>query len=172
MKNMSDLRINGHGSANGGKYDSVNINGSGKTWNIFPINQNILEGTGTSRSNRQVIDISGVAAGKKDVQFRFVFDGDYYFWMVDDVTLVSLPDLDLAIKDVFYSPSTYAQPKSQICNDTFRFSAHVSNLGGMVQRDLKFKVTVLGVDRQTILFQDSSIVSKSPGMILNTIGKV
>lgn len=134
-------------------------NDSGKTWNIFPINQNILEGTGTSRSNRQVIDISGVAAGKKDVQFRFVFDGDYYFWMVDDVTLVSLPDLDLAIKDVFYSPSTYAQPKSQICNDTFRFSAHVSNLGGMVQRDLKFKVTVLEVDRQTILFQDSSIVS-------------
>lgn len=30
MKNMSDLRINGHGSANGGKYDSVNINGSGR----------------------------------------------------------------------------------------------------------------------------------------------
>lgn len=27
---MSDLRINGHGSASGGKYDSVNINGSGR----------------------------------------------------------------------------------------------------------------------------------------------
>lgn len=30
MKNLSDLRINGHGSASGGKYNSVNINGSGK----------------------------------------------------------------------------------------------------------------------------------------------
>lgn len=134
-------------------------NDSGKTWTIFPINQNILEGTGTSRSNRQVIDISSVAVGKKDVQFRFVFDGDYYFWMVDDVTLVSLPDLDLAINSVYYSPSTYAQPKSQICNDTFKFSARVSNLGGMVQRDLKFKVTLFGADRQTVLFQDSSLVA-------------
>lgn len=128
---------------------------SGKTWTPIRVNENIKEGNGTARNNRQVIDISSIASGKTGVHFRFVFDGDYYFWMIDDVTLVSLPDIDLAIRQPFYSPSTYAQPRTQICQDTFRFGAYISNLGGKDQQDSKFKVEVLGSNRTTVLFSDS-----------------
>ncbi len=132
---------------------------SGATWTPVRVNESVLQGNGTTRNNQQVIDITSLAAGKQGVRFRFVFDGDYYFWIIDDVTLVSLPNLDLAIRQPYYSPFSYAQPKSQICQDTFRFGASISNLGGQVQRDAKFKAEVLGSDRTSLIFADSVTVS-------------
>ena len=33
-------------------------------------------------------------------RIRFVFDGDYYYTMVDDITLSTMPDYDLALSDL------------------------------------------------------------------------
>ncbi|MBK9272065.1 MAG: T9SS type A sorting domain-containing protein [Saprospiraceae bacterium] len=132
---------------------------SGSTWTRIRINQDILPGNGTARNNHQVIDITTHAAGKSGVQLRFIFEGDYYFWIIDDVSLVSLPDLDVALVQAFYSPSAYSQPRSQICQDTFRFSSTVSNLGGLAQNEVVLKVEVLDKDRTSVLFTDSTVIS-------------
>ncbi|MEO6190359.1 MAG: T9SS type A sorting domain-containing protein [Saprospiraceae bacterium] len=130
-------------------------NDGGANWTSYPINGNIRPGTGTSRSNRQIIDISATAANQKSINFRFTFSGDYYFWIIDDVTLLSLPDNDLALTKVFYSPYSYAQPLSQICRDHFIFKAKISNLGAEPQSGVLFKSEIFSSNRTTRIFADS-----------------
>lgn len=131
----------------------------GKTWTSFPVNEEVRFGTGTYRNNKRVVDITSAAALKSKMQFRFVFEGDGYFWTIDDVTLIELPDNDLALITPYYFPFTYAQPKSQICNDEFKFSTTVSNLGKSAQKNALFKVEILDKDRTTVLFTDETQVA-------------
>jgi subtilisin family serine protease len=58
---------------------------NGMTWTIFNLNDNVNQNVETSSGDYKVIDISTPAAGVGEVRVRFVFSGDYYFWILDDV---------------------------------------------------------------------------------------
>ncbi len=128
---------------------------SGANWISYPINDNVKPGTGTLRGNRQIIDVTNSAANKANVLIRFVFSGDYYFWIIDDVTLLSLPENDLSINKVYYAPSSYASPKTQICNQKWNFRGNISNLGANAQSGVQYKVEIIGSDRRTRIYADS-----------------
>lgn len=63
--------------------------------NTFPYsityNGDISVNSATPDNDVEARDVSNWVAGQSQVQMRFRFDGDYYFWMVDDVTLQSVP---------------------------------------------------------------------------------
>ena len=107
----------------------------------------------TTNDDVQLIDLSGIAANHDSVKIRFVFDGDYYFWLIDDVSLISLPDFDLSIESTRYPARAYRQPISQICNDTMRFGAVVSNLGAKDQANTELKVELFD-EKLVSLFSD------------------
>ncbi len=109
----------------------------------------------TTLVTRKLIDITEIIKGQATVKIRFLFEGDLYFWLIDDVTIISLPSNDLSIRSTFYTPASYGQPKSQICGDLFVFNATVSNLGGADQTNVVFKGEVLDIDKSTVLFVDS-----------------
>lgn len=136
----------------------------GANWNEkIQINQEILSGnttTNTAAGARKIVNISSIIAGKPQVKVRFTFEGDYYFWLIDDVTIISLPDNDLAVTSRFYTPAAYAQPKSQICGDLFSFQGSVANVGGKAATNVVFKGEILGLDRKTVLFADSLILDQ------------
>ncbi|NOT38053.1 MAG: T9SS type A sorting domain-containing protein [Saprospiraceae bacterium] len=134
---------------------------NGTTWTSYPINENVKPGTGTLRGNRQVIDISNSAANKSKVIIRFVFSGDYYFWIIDDVALYTLPENDLGINSVYYAPSNYATPKSQICKETWNFKGTISNLGANPQSGVQYKVEIIGSDRKSRVYADSIYLSNN-----------
>jgi hypothetical protein len=48
------------------------------------------------------IDISALVGGNADVRFRFVFDGNYYHWMIDDIQIFELLENDLHIESATY----------------------------------------------------------------------
>lgn len=58
---------------------------NGMTWTIFNVNDNVNQNVETSSGDDKIIDISTPAAGVGEVRVRFVFSGDYYFWILDDV---------------------------------------------------------------------------------------
>ncbi len=58
---------------------------NGMTWTIFNVNDNVNQNVETSSGDYKVIDISTPAGGVGEVRVRFVFSGDYYFWILDDV---------------------------------------------------------------------------------------
>jgi hypothetical protein len=135
-------------------------NDGGANWTSFQLNEEIVVNTATPSNSQKLIDISSVAANQAAVQFRFRFDGEYYFWIIDDVQLVKLPDYSLALNSHFYTPAAYRQPMSQICRDTFVFSANLNNKGGIDQTHVVFKGEILDIDRKTVLFADSTIIDR------------
>ncbi|MEL6866086.1 MAG: S8 family serine peptidase, partial [Bacteroidota bacterium] len=62
----------------------VSTNG-GVTWTDFSINSNLNINVETGPRAYEVIDISSVAANTANVQVRFFYEGEYYFWIIDDV---------------------------------------------------------------------------------------
>lgn len=142
------------------KYDGVTsievTHDDGLTWIAFPINQD-EKLFNSSINNRLLVDISSAAAGYSKVQFRFKWSNAFYFWIIDDVYLVNMPDNDLAITHPYYSPSSYAIPISQTCQDSLIFKAALSNHGSKTQRDVVFACYVEN-NMGLTFFSDSIII--------------
>ncbi|MCC7028013.1 MAG: hypothetical protein IT265_13700 [Saprospiraceae bacterium] len=142
------------------KYDGVTsievTHDDGLTWIAFPINQD-EKLFNSSINNRLLVDISAAAAGYSKVQFRFKWSNAFYFWIIDDVYLVNMPDNDLAITHPYYSPSSYAIPISQTCQDSLIFKATLSNHGSKTQRDVVFACYVES-NMGLTFFSDSIII--------------
>ncbi len=136
-------------------------NDSGATWTSYDVNENVKPGTGTARNSRKIIDITNTAANHKNVYFRFNFAGDYYFWIIDDVTLLSLPENDLAITKHSYLPFTYGMPKSQLCGETWKFHSQISNLGADPQSGVLYKAEIIAADRATRVYRDSMYLTSN-----------
>jgi len=58
---------------------------SGLSWNTIDINEDVKRNVETSNKDYEIIDISDFAANELEVNVRFLFDGQYYFWIVDDI---------------------------------------------------------------------------------------
>jgi hypothetical protein len=138
-------------------------NDGGANWTSFQVNQDIAVNAETRSilgQHIKFIDITSVAANQANVQIRFRFDGEYYFWIVDDISLWSLPGNDLALNSHFYTPASYRTPQSQICTDTFVFSANLNNKGALAQTNVVLKGEIIAGDRRTVLFADSTIIGR------------
>lgn len=137
-------------------------NDGGANWTPFQLNQSVAVNAETSNASQAatqiLINISSVAANQPNVQVRFRFEGEYYYWIVDDVQLVSVPGYNLALNSHFYTPAAYRQPMSQICTDTFVFSANLNNKGSENQTNVVLRGEILDLDRKTVLFKDSTII--------------
>ncbi len=117
-------------------------NDGGSTWvDTFDINSTVLINAGTVANDVKVIPLLG-GGGTAQFQFKFIFDANYYFWVIDDVSIIERPEFDLSLGDFFFSPASYAQPLSQITNDTMGFSVDVNNYGRVPQDDVMLKVEV------------------------------
>lgn len=132
----------------------------GLSWEYLPINEDIpfLSGGTKDYNSVQSINLTQYAAGEENFRFSFRYDGGYFYWMIDDVKLSDMPEHDLAITDVRYPLTSYAQPASQLNGDTLKFGMSVSNLGRTDETDVVMKYSVLDNAGQ-VYFVDS--VSKS-----------
>ena len=57
----------------------------GLTWNTIDLNTGVNSNVETSAKDYEIIDISAYAANELRVQVRFLIDGRYYFWLLDDI---------------------------------------------------------------------------------------
>ena len=117
-------------------------NDAGATWseNIqlhgdIPVNERTFPG------EEMLVYLPG-SGGTNQFQFKFIFAGDYYFWIVDDVAVIEQPRHDLVLEDFFYTPFSYAQPKGQIDYDEFVFSFFVSNPGADAQTNVNLRIQI------------------------------
>lgn len=68
----------------------------GATWGTtITLNSGVGVNGSTTRDDQQILNVTSVLAGVAQARMRFRFDGDYYFWMVDDIKLTGLEDYDL-----------------------------------------------------------------------------
>ncbi|MEZ4981746.1 MAG: T9SS type A sorting domain-containing protein [Saprospiraceae bacterium] len=94
------------------------------------------------------------AAGKANLRVKFIYGGDQYFWVIDDVLIVKRKENDLRLASNFFGIApNYATPKSQV--EQVRFLCDVENAGTESQQGVKAKVTVRTKEQGILVFSDS-----------------
>ncbi|WP_236974935.1 T9SS type A sorting domain-containing protein [Membranihabitans maritimus] len=138
----------------------LEITANGEDWNRIALNDTVNTFRWNTLDNNELtFDISEYAAGESDVQVKFVWEGNYYFWGVDDVRFYGSRRDDIAITAFKYVPSNFETPASQIVNDTFNFVADIVNLGTATVDSAYLKVYVRANDGSGVeYFRDSVLV--------------
>jgi Secretion system C-terminal sorting domain len=132
----------------------------GKTWSEnVPIFVNDLCQTYRYNLNFSTSVVTRVqlpgAGGTDKFKFKFIFDGDYYFWCIDDVAVVRQEETNMRTNYNFYAvPENLVTPVTQL--RATPFLNDIENLGSKAATNVKHFVTI----RQTnatgaILMRDS-----------------
>jgi hypothetical protein len=113
----------------------------GNSWsNPVDVNPLVPRGQSTVDSDVKLIPLKG-AVGTDKFRVKFIFDGDYYFWIIDDVQIVTRPVNDLRVnRDWFAIAPNYMTPSSQV--EKFGFLADIENVGATAQPNVKLNLTI------------------------------
>ena len=129
----------------------------GMTWTSIVVNEDIGSNESTSSLDIIVQDISDIAAGQADVRVKFVWEGEYYFWLIDDVQLFGDRGVDLAITS-FNNVTYFETPDFGIIDDTLDLEVEFANHGTSDVTDtVMIWARVLDADR-TLLFSDTAYI--------------
>ncbi len=141
---------------------SIQMSVNQSNWSTFYSN---TLNTGASTNNPTHLRIPiPAAANQSDVRFRFVYEGLYYFWQIDDVRVIEVAANDLALEEVHYgdfdildvsNPTGYEwmeysqYPKAQA--PLLKLWSMTQNKGGLAQ-------TGCGLDARIYNTQNNSLV--------------
>lgn len=133
----------------------------GTTFNDIVINGAVATNASTPNNDLQQILLPG-AGGSSNVVIKFRFDADYYYWMIDDVRLLSVPAVnDLSVSSSFYTPANYGTPVTQMPIDTFGFSMTFNNEGSTDLSGVT-AYAIVGTAAGVPLFVDSVVLGTIP----------
>ncbi len=135
---------------NGATYYSYSLDG-GNTWvDQIEVNDDIAgnQSTPTPSFKRHYIS---EAAGVDSFRIKFIFDGDYYNWIIDDVQLIQPERNNLIVMDNFYTIAPNAMtPYSQVA--PFSFLADVRNAGAEPQTNVNLNISIVDNTTSTEVF--------------------
>lgn len=134
----------------------------GTTWSMpIEVNEDVQPNQSTPLGKFLKIEMPALA-NKAQARIKFIFEGDFYAWIIDDVKLLGKSQFDIAIQPKqFFFPFNYATPASQITTDTSTFSADVANFGTTAGGNLKMKVQIT-TSTGVVLHRDSLIIPNLP----------
>jgi hypothetical protein len=149
----------------------------GATWSdTLTLNSNIAVNSSTSSSTMTRINVSPYIGGQDSVKIAFLFNGDYYFWMVDDIAIEQAPRVDMAITNTAFLPDTAAGRSVEYgiapeANKTpLIFQARVANIGSTVRNNVQLLVSVIDTTAPgTPLFTGTSAVLPSLDPFTDTV---
>lgn len=141
----------------------VSIDG-GTTWTEDTLNTDLVLNFDTEVDELQLVDFSDVAAGQSDVRIKFTFDGDYYFWIIDDVSVIEKPAYNISLGEYFMGINL-ATPSSQITTDSTSFQVAVTNNGANALTDLVIKASILNDANETIFEDSTTLLTYKSGSV-------
>ncbi|MBK6948951.1 MAG: T9SS type A sorting domain-containing protein [Haliscomenobacter sp.] len=113
------------------------VNG-GATWDTTAINQE-FETYEVNTVPYLLVPLSGTANADSLI-VKFLFQGNYYFWVIDDVQILVQEPNNLRITDFYALPANMYTPLSQV--EPVGFLADVANIGSQAQAGVRLKMTV------------------------------
>jgi hypothetical protein len=115
---------------------------SGRTWKPnVRLNADIAANGSTAANAVANVKLAG-SVGTSGFRVKFIFDGDYYYWSVDDVKLISITQ-DLKVNTFFAIAPSYITQKNQV--EDMKFLLDVANAGNSTT-NVKVKLFVYRVD--------------------------
>ncbi|MFN5621717.1 MAG: T9SS type A sorting domain-containing protein [Flavobacteriales bacterium] len=139
------------------------------SFNWYPVFTNPNIPNPTPVNDVHVIQISNFLAYQPTARIRFVFDGLYYFWQLDDIKIIDTYSNDLELTSFNYGdfnltdpthPTGYEfmqyskYPTSMAPN--LKFSATAVNQGSTLQTDCRLHVDVINAASGTVIHEATS----------------
>ncbi|TVQ18979.1 MAG: T9SS C-terminal target domain-containing protein [Bacteroidetes bacterium] len=117
------------------------VSTNGTDWTSFDVRNGYAPNNTSPNPLYKAIDITDITQGASQVWIRFRKTGaSHYWWMIDDVALMSFVDNDLEIVNASNNAG-YAQiPAGQ--QQPYAFAARVRNAGGKPQTNVQLTTTV------------------------------
>lgn len=130
-------------------------NNGGNTWTKYVVNEDVEFDEFTPADDVITLDISNIAGNQSDVRIKFVFEGDAYFWMIDDVYLLGGEvENDLSMDLHYFHPTARYIPQAYQDAEAFSFSARIANDGGNDISNAYLKVQIVN-NSQQVMWSDS-----------------
>jgi len=137
---------------------------NGDTWIEYEITDNDGFPNEQNSGNPEIetIDISDAVGDAAEVLVQFYYDDNNFwgwYWAVDDVEILRLPDNDLAMDDAFYPPLSYATPAAHLPVDSFGFSCIIRNAGARDRSEVQITVSIINTAEDVVEYQDAVVVN-------------
>ena len=135
------------------------------------LNSSVAVNSSTATNDVVNIIAGSYIGGQDSVKIRFRFDGDYYFWCIDDIQILETPANRMSFtewqgapaQDIIYGPSTTGSARmGHLTLKQARgisFDANAVNSGTAAQSNVKLSVKVL--DELGTLIQTVTSATKS-----------
>ncbi len=117
------------------------VSTDGENWTTWDVRDGYAPNNTSPNPIQKTINISDAAAGQEQVWIRFRKTGaTHYWWMIDDVMLVSYVENDMEIQSISYNHGFIQVPAGH--QQPFHFEAEVRNAGGFPQNNVVFSASV------------------------------
>ena len=117
------------------------VSTDGENWTTWDVRNGYAPNNTSPNPIHKAINISDVAAGHEQVWIRFRKTGaTHYWWMIDDVMLVSYVENDMEIQSISYNHGYIQVPAGN--QQSFQFKAQVRNAGGFSQNNVVLSTSV------------------------------
>lgn len=135
---------------------------SGRTWSSnFSLNTTIAANAQTDNpviatntdSTLMRVTLNG-SVGTNKFMVKFVFDGDFYFWCVDDVKVLDYKFYDMKMSTFYAIPPSLYTPKEHM--EPMRFLADITNSGNRAMNNTKLIVKVWQSATGTLVYSDTT----------------
>lgn len=132
---------------------------NGATWQETEINAD--EETNGDHVNREArVYLKGVT-NQNQVRVKFRYEGNYYYWVIDDVCIVEREAINLKVNDNFYAIAPNAiWDKDQ--QHSFGFLADISNIGANTTTGTKLKAEVIDKSDNSVKFTTTNLYGTFP----------
>ena len=148
------------------------------------LNSSVAVNSSTATNDVVNIIAGSYIGGQDSVKIRFRFDGDYYFWCIDDIQIVGTPANRMSFtewqgapaQDIIYGPSTTGS--ARMGHMTLKqargisFDANAVNSGTAAQSNVKLSVKVLdelGTVIQTVTSATKSVLNAGDTATFNDL---
>ncbi len=133
--------------------------------------ENILNSVETNIAGTEKREVN-IPSEFNTAQFRmkFIFDGDFYFWMVDDVRIVEREANNLRVNENFFAVAPNVRvPRSQV--DAINFLADIQNVGAADQESATLSIRVTNDATGAEVFSDGLNLGRieADSLIENTL---
>jgi hypothetical protein len=146
----------------------VEMSIGGGAWEIL-YQSTLAVGEVTPRDLKTRVILGSGAANQSDVKLRFVMDGNYYYWMIDDITIVNLYENDMRVDSGSYGDFDFFAPEHPTGYEEMeyslypvelapllKFNVNATNNGVLAQTQVKLRATVENINTNEILAQQLS----------------
>ncbi|GJM33213.1 MAG: hypothetical protein DHS20C18_22140 [Saprospiraceae bacterium] len=127
----------------------------GNTWSV-PTNANEgLNPNDNQVNNRRSFPAQGLQ-GQDSVRIKFTYAMDFYFWVLDDISIVSRPNYEMQVNRNFFAVAPNAiTPISQV--EPMYFLADIQNNGGRTTSGVALNLTITNDDTNEVIYDDTNV---------------